>query len=222
MTDPTDDEPDEVFDEDLDPHLERALSAMLSSPSVWAEPPHDGEEALVRAIGREARAAPPGLVSTRQATRRAGRRVAAAAAVVLIAGSVTVAAVASTRDGAAPGVTVALASADPAGTMTATAMVERTAGGVKIVLDPSELPPADPGSYYHAWLTNDRDRVSAGTFHLRGGGGSIELWCGIDDPSYRTLAVTLERVEREPAGAPPNTGDGGGGHQVVLVGRIED
>ncbi|CAN5409336.1 hypothetical protein BH23ACT3_BH23ACT3_04130 [soil metagenome] len=208
---------DPQLDASLDPELDRTLSAMLSSPAVWTEPPPDGEETLVRAIGRELRSEHP-TTPTTPTTRRATWLWSAAAAVVLIAGIATVAAVMSTRDATSPGVAVALASADPAGSMTATAMVERTGGGVKIVLDPSQLPPADPGSYYHAWLTNDRDRVSAGTFHLRGGGGTIELWCGIDDPAYRTLAVTLERVENE---ATEQATDGGG-QPVVLVGRIND
>jgi hypothetical protein len=179
---------------------ERTLSELLASPAVWIEPDPATEEAVVDAIAGE-----------RSVDRRTGvgrRLVTAAAAVLVIASAAVIGSMVLTRDASTPGVAVALASTDPSSAVTANATVDRRPGGTRIVLDASGLPPAAAGSFYHAWLTNDVERVSAGTFHLRGTTGEIELWCGIDDPEYSTLAVTLERT-------------GGRAGPVVLVGRIE-
>lgn len=178
------------------------LHELLASDDVWVDPDPATESAVVDAIvGDRGQIRPPGRP-------RARRSLTAAAVLAAISVGAVVGTLALSRDAAAPGVAVALAAADPSASMSASATVDRRPGGVRIVLDVGNLPPAEAGTFYQAWLTNDVERVSAGTFHLRGSTGEIELWCGIDEPGYSTLAVTLERMGAD---------DG----PVVLTGRID-
>ena len=105
---------------------------------------------------------------------------------------------------------VALSGTDLAPKATAEARIEEQPNGARIVLDLRDLPPAPPGTFYAAWVLRDepKSRVAAGTFHMRGGDGTIELWAGVSTESYRTLSVTLQS-EDDPAGP----------GQVVLRGR---
>lgn len=191
-----------------DPDDAHALHELLASPAIWDDPDPAIEDAVVAAIVAERDQRPIGPVDA--APHRRPRWLAAAAAVLVVAAGSVVAGVALlSGEARPPGVAVALAAVDPTRALTASAMVERTPQGVKIVLDASSLPPAEAGTYYQAWLTDGDDRVSAGTFHLREGAGTIELWCGLDDPHRSTLAVTLERMDEDAAG------------DVVLTGVID-
>ncbi|MBV1894375.1 MAG: anti-sigma factor, partial [Ilumatobacteraceae bacterium] len=71
---------------------------------------------------------------------------------------------------------------------------------------------APDGFYYEAWLRKSPEvGVSAGTFHLRGGDGSIQLWAGVALDEYPILTVTLQT-------------EGGGAASsgiVVLAGKID-
>lgn len=207
-------------DDELDPRL----GELLASPSVWAPAPPELAERVVEAIVAERAASgaerhhvveigavdPVGGHRSRRTTSPVVL-LAAAALVLVVAGVVAVGSVSLLRsDGTGDGVAVALAAAGPTRTATATAMVDTTPKGTKISLDASGLPPAEPGTYYHAWMVRGHERISAGTFHLRGGDGRVDLWCGIDGAEYTTLAVTLESV------------DGGNGGEYVLIGTIDD
>ncbi|MFG1914907.1 anti-sigma factor domain-containing protein [Micromonospora sp. NPDC048898] len=81
---------------------------------------------------------------------------------------------------------------------TAEVSVVDTPAGSSIVLEPSGLPAAAPGSYYAAWLKGPRGSVPIGSFHERRTGVPIELWSGVDIEAYPTLTVTLQAE-----GAPP-------------------
>ena len=54
------------------------------------------------------------------------------------------------------------------------------------------LPPAEPGTYYQGWVKGDEGLVTVGTFHLRGGDDTIDLWSGVPLDRYPTLTVTLQ------------------------------
>jgi hypothetical protein len=57
--------------------------------------------------------------------------------------------------------------------------------GTRLILDVAGLPPAEPGEYHEAWMrTGPEVGVSAGTFHLRGDHGQIELWAGVTADNY--------------------------------------
>jgi hypothetical protein len=134
---------------------------------------------------------------------------AAAAALVVIVGIVGVIRV--TRDEDHPtGAEFAIAGTPLVPNASANAMVEDQAAGVSIKLDVKGLPPAEPGTYYQAWVSGSSGAVTVGTFHMRGGDGWIYLWSGVETDRYPTLNVTLESEGIDP------TSSG----LVVLSGRI--
>jgi Anti-sigma-K factor rskA len=75
----------------------------------------------------------------------------------------------------------------------AVARVEETGSGVAIELDVRDLPPAEPGTYYHAWLKGPDGLVTVGTFHMQDGDNTVELWSGVPLDRYPTLTVTLQQ-----------------------------
>ncbi len=106
---------------------------------------------------------------------------------------------------------LALAGTDLAPDASASAEISETPQGTRILLDVSGLPPAEPGTYYEAWLRTGPDEgVSAGTFHLRGGDGEIEMWAGVTVDDYPLVTVTIQ-----PEGLPESSGT------VVLKGTVE-
>jgi hypothetical protein len=92
----------------------------------------------------------------------------------------------------------------------AVATVEELGSGVAIELDVSGLPPAEPGTYYQAWVKGAEGLVTVGTFHMRDGDDSVELWSGVPVDRYPTLTVTLQ----EEGGGQESSG------RVVLSGEI--
>lgn len=118
--------------------------------------------------------------------------VAAAAAVVVLAGVVGI--LMRNDDGAGREFTVAGTELAPDASAVAT--VEDTGSGVSIELDVHGLPPAEPGTYYQAWLKgSDGELVTVGTFHMRGGDDRVELWSGVPVDRYPTLTVTLQHED---------------------------
>jgi hypothetical protein len=114
--------------------------------------------------------------------------VAAAAGIVVLAGVGTLVRAAD-DDG---GREFTVAGTELAPEASAVATVEETGSGVAIELDVSGLPPADPGTYYQAWLKGPDGLVTVGTFHMRGGDDNVELWSGVPLDRYATLTVTLQ------------------------------
>jgi Anti-sigma-K factor rskA len=224
--DATDDLPEEIAD-------------VLARADTWADLPAGLEDAVVAAIaaeagglGRSDTSAVPADVALAPAvsinaarTRRAGdpavpaiteRRsampwwlTAAAAVAVLITGVVLV-----TRagdDGGSGGAEFAMAGTELAPGATASAVFDVTPDGLQIMLDTTDLPGAPEGQMYEAWIGNGDIRVSAGTFHLRGGGAPISLWAGTADPSFTIITVTIEPID----------GDAASSGNVVLRGEFD-
>jgi hypothetical protein len=92
------------------------------------------------------------------------------------------------------------------------ATVEATGSGLSISLNVDGLPPAEPGTFYQAWMRGESDSVPIGTFHAREGDGPIELWSGVDVADYPLMTVT---IQQEGAG-PESSGI------VVLRGEIPE
>jgi hypothetical protein len=160
---------------------------------MWDEPPSGLDDTVVAAIARESAATP--IESRRRPVGRVRWWSAAAAAAVAI---IIVGAVLTTRGGGLAGdVSVALAATDAAPGASGEAALSTTPAGLKILLDTDGLGPAPDGFFYEAWVSNGEIRVSCGSFHLRNGRSTIELWAGVVDPSFDTLAVTLEPVDGE-------------------------
>lgn len=135
---------------------------------------------------------------------------AAAALAVVITGIVLV--TRSGDDGGVGGdeIAFALVGTEAAPDARAEVIMASTPAGLKILLDADGLPGAPEGAYYEAWLSDGDVRVSAGTFHLRGGSNQIELWAGVVGPEFDTISVTIEPVD----------GDNGSSGDVVLRGTV--
>ena len=181
---------DDPSDDDI-----AALAALLARAEPWDEPPRALEDAVVAAIVSEARSHRlPTQID--RAERRArdmwsrSRMLGAAAAVVVV----VVGIVLMTR-GSTQGTTFALEGTDAQPGASAEVVVAATPAGMKILLDTEGLPGAPDGHMYEAWVGNDTIGVSAGTFHLRGGDGPIELWAGVADPEFDRLWITLEPID---------------------------
>ncbi|MFK8022659.1 MAG: anti-sigma factor [Ilumatobacter sp.] len=213
----------------LEPEISDELEALLRSDDVWAEVDPSVIDDTVAAVLREAEierseqpvdshrpelpppVAPVVDLSARRAARFQGMLLGAAAAAILVVGGFVVSG-ALGSDGEPADVVLALAATDRE--PQATGSVELTAlpDGTRILIDTDDLPPAPEGFYYEAWMRTGPDfGVSAGTFHLRGGGdGSIVLWSGVAVEDFPLFTVTLQ-----PEGMEQSSG------QVVLAGRFE-
>lgn len=183
------------------------LRRMLSSEHMWADPPAELADSIVAAVGATPREAAPAPPRPQRNWMRPVLAVAAALLVVVAVGSVL-----ATRDSGGGGEQFALAATDVIAGASGEATVEATGSGLSISLDISDLPPAEPGTFYQAWMKGPGGSVPIGTFHARDGDGPIELWSGVDATDYPTMTVT---IQQEGAG-PESSGI------VVLTGEIPD
>lgn len=187
-----------------------ALDRMLADPAVWEEVDPALEDRIVAAIAAEVdavvddapvapadgdresstRSTSTSNVTSISTARRWGGPVAAgiAAALVLLIGFVVV-----TGDRTSFDHEVAMSGTDLAPGASADLAIEATPNGTRLVLDVTGLPPAPDGQVYEAWMRQDADvGVSAGTFHMRGGDGDLELWSGVLIEDYPLVTVTLQ------------------------------
>ena len=177
------------------------LRAALNEPATWAEPDTRLEDAVVAAIVAEARGSAssrPSRISTwrrRLARPRAGTALVALGAAALIA---VVIVIATRSSGPAPQrfamvVTGTPAAPDAHGSATATKMES----GWQIVLSATGLPHLEGGRYYQAWLKNAAGiLVPIGTFNDP---RQVTLWSGVPVTQFRTLSVTVQRANGNPA-----------------------
>jgi hypothetical protein len=171
---------------------------LLSDEAAWVEPATDGVDRLIAAIDAESRGRPapgrfpPAAPPTEGGTLRRRRLMvlSAAAALVVLAAVLGVLVRAGGDDGDARDFAIAGTGLAPGATAIAT--VEETGSGVAIELDVSGLAPAEPGTYYQAWVKGPDGLVTVGTFHMRGGDDIVELWSGVPLDRYSTLTVTLQ------------------------------
>ena len=205
----------------------RRLRVLLASPDLWSEPPGGLLDQITASIGRErtalagplpAAVAWPAANATKAANaantarkdgrRRARmRRSAGAAVAALLAAAAVVIGIVVTRG---PVTTdVALAGTRLAPAASAVAKLHATPSGLAIELDVSGLPPSPPGFYYQAWMKGPHGLVTIGTFHMRGGPGTVELWSAVSLAGYPTITVTREPEDGNPASS----------GQVVLTSR---
>lgn len=222
----TNDIDDAGVPDDDHPSVDWPLAGLLGDPELWGATDQATEDAIVAAIAAEKSSMPVDRSTSDESVRQPGatpapvvplssaRRLLApvlagvAAALVLLAGFALFGSGGDDLDG----LDVALAPTDIAPEAEAVATVAETPLGTRIVLDVSGLPPAAPGTYYEAWMRIDADAgVSAGTFHLRGGDGEIELWSGVSPEDYPLLTVTVQ-----------DEGEAASSGVVVLRGRIDE
>ena len=183
----------------------RRLRGLLADPDGWAEPPV-GLLAQITATIDSERAGPAAGRDDRRRQIQMRRTVRAGAAALLAAAAVVIGIVV-TRGPATTD--VALAGTPLAPAASATAKLHATPSGLAIELDVSGLPPSPPGYYYQAWMKGPRGPVTIGTFHLRGGPGTVELWSAVSLADYPAITVTREPEDGNPASS----------GQVVLTNR---
>jgi hypothetical protein len=203
-----------------------AYATALRNPSVWAPLPADLGGRILAAVDAErvvgdhervAAASEPAARGTTTGTRRWIPRVLVPVAAALVLafgaglwlGNRDDAGVAGDDPAdAAAGVTLSGTALAPEAT--ATGLIFDRGAGYSIRLHVDGLSPAPQGEYYEGWLQSVAgDLVSVGTFHMRGGDGSVVLWSGVGVDDYPTLLVT-EQVEGQEASSP----------QVVLAGPV--
>jgi len=205
----------------------RRLRVLLASPDLWSEPPGGLLDQITASIGRErtvlasplpatvtwsainaANAATAANTARKDGRRRARmRRSAGAAVAALLAAAAVVIGIVVTRG---PVTTdVALAGTRLAPAASAVAKLHATPSGLAIELDVSGLPPSPPGFYYQAWMKGPHGLVTIGTFHMRGGPGTVELWSAVSLAGYPTITITREPEDGNPASS----------GQVVLTSR---
>ncbi len=198
VSDPGNTDPDDTELADLD--------ALLADPNLWDEPIPEIEDFLVQAITAEAATVVPISLRSRM-VRSVPPFVAGIAAALLLVASIQL------LKPQAEGVKLALIGTDLAPRASADALIDNGPLGVQIKLDISGLPPSPEGTYYEAWVRKGPEvGVSAGTFHLRGGDGEIELWAGVSTDEYPLITVTLQQKSQGAASS----------GKVVLKGRLDD
>jgi len=175
------------------------ISATLSDPAVWAEPPLDLQERVVAAIAAEA----GGSTGSRRWLRYAIGGVAAA---VLLAIGVGVG-IQVTRDDDQVQFAASLKATDLEPTATGDVTLTKTASGWRIELHATGLPRRADGEFYEAWLKDGSGQlVPIGTFN---DGRDVTLWSGVGPAAYPTLTITREVADGNQASS----------GQVVLVGQ---
>ena len=193
------------------------LADLIGDPLTWVEPRAGLEDAVVEAIGT-ADPAPSEPVHTGAVVTPLGRRrpaatrrwqVVSVAAVLLVAVLIGGALIAYRGNSRQPEFTAALAATNLVPGATASADIERNAGGFRIALDAQGLPVRASGEFYQAWLKND-----AGTLVPIGSFSSsdtrLTLWSGVSPEQFPILSVTIE--------SPDNNQSSSG--RVVLTGRV--
>ena len=182
----------------------RRLRALLADPDGWAEPPAGLLGQILAGTGTGT-----GSAAGRDDRRRQIqiRRTVRAGAAALLAAAAVVIGIVVTRGPATTDVVLAGTRLAPAAS--ATAKLHATPSGLAIELDVSKLPPSPPGFYYQAWMKGPHGLVTIGTFHMRGGPGTVELWSAVSLADYPVITVTREPEDGNPASS----------GQVVLTSR---
>lgn len=181
------------------------IRRLLGEDAVWADLPSQVLEGILAEM-RTGRAV--AIAQPTASRRRAWLFVAAAVVIVLLG----LAAAALFDSPPGPVTVVAMSGTDLAPEASGTASLRPTPAGWAVSLDVEGLPPAPQGSYYQAWVWNDGDAVSLGTFHFRNGVGPIVLWAGVNLRDYPSLSVTLQ----DEGGGPASSG------RVVMTGRVTE
>jgi Anti-sigma-K factor rskA len=190
------------------------LRAMLEDPAVWEEPGEGLEASIVQAIGEEARhrrpqpatawwraIRPPGWLHPPRAVAAV---VAAAAVVALI--------VVLSLPGAGPAperFAMVVSGTAVAPEAHGNATLTKQKSGWIISLSATGLPRLSGSRYYYqAWVRNRAGiLVPVGTFN---DARQVTLWSGVPITQYRTLTVTIQPANGNPASS----------HRQVLIGTI--
>jgi hypothetical protein len=177
---------------------------ILSSASLWAEPPASAVDGIGAGVSADVRVPD----THRRIDWRLPLMAGAAAIAILVVGLLGV----LNRSAPEPDALVSLAGTELMPAASGTAAVRGTSSGWAIRLEIEGLPPAPVGSFYQGWVWSEEgEGVSIGTFHLRGGNYPVTLWAGVELVDYPWIWVTLQDE-----GAGP-----GASSRVMMLGAIE-
>lgn len=161
----------------------------LADDDTWAEPPQSALEGVLSAIRSESTSDRPAP----EPMGRAARWPAAVAAVAVVAAIFALVFASASTLTRSDADVIAMEGTALVPAATGTASLRPTDSGWWIRLDLEDVPPASPGTYYEGWVwSDDGEGVSIGTFHMRGGSGSVTLWSGVDLAEYPSIWVTIQ------------------------------
>ncbi len=198
------------------------LRALLESPATWVEPAAGLEDRIVSAVttaaGHETAALGETAEAVDQAPQRAPSRwrslfrrptVAFASLAAAVAAIAVVVVLASGSSGPAPlHFAMVVNGTQLAPGVHGKANLTKTASGWRIELTATGLPHLENGRFYQAWLKNSAGiTVPVGTFN---DARQVTLWSGVPVTKFRTLTVTEQQANGNPASS----------HRTVLIGTI--
>jgi hypothetical protein len=201
------------------------LRLLLEAPATWEEPDPALEDMVVSAIATEARnqrgtaTAPEPAPETETPRRRRSlsprplfRRPGLALGTLAIGAAALVAVIVAlslNNSSSSPLHFAMVVSGTPlAPDAHGSATLTKMSDGWRIELTASGLPRRANGRYYQAWLKNAAGiLVPVGTFN---DARHVTLWSGVPVTQFRTLTVTQQLADGNPASS----------HRVVLVGKI--
>jgi Anti-sigma-K factor rskA len=185
------------------------LKSLLEDQAAWTEPPPELEDRVVSAIADEARTRARPQAAPARARRRprlrlglilerpiyAAGAIAGLVAIVVVAGLVSRG---SNKSATAPLHFAMVVSGTPlAPSAHGSATLTKTSSGWRINLAATGLPRLSNGRYYQAWVKDPAGTlVPVGTFN---DAVNVTLWSGVPITQYRTLTVTRQQANGNPA-----------------------
>jgi Anti-sigma-K factor rskA, C-terminal len=198
------------------------LRALLESPATWVEPAPGLEDRIVSAVTTAAGHDTAAVGETAKAADQAPQRTPSRWRSLFPRPSVAFASLGAAVAAIAVVVVLASGSSAPAplhfamvvnGTQLAPgvhgkASLTKTASGWRIELTATGLPHLQNGRFYQAWLKNSAGiTVPVGTFN---DARQVTLWSGVPVTKFRTLTVTEQHANGNPASS----------RRTVLIGTI--
>jgi hypothetical protein len=181
------------------------LRSLLVAPAIWVEPDPGLEDRVVAAVAADAAAMPaPAARSPRRRRRRLPRlalrppTLALGGAIAAVLVAIVVAVSISGGGGPAPLRFAMVVTGTPlAPGARGRAVLTKTESGWRVQLRVARLPHLDAPSFYEAWLRNDAGvLVPIGTFN---DALDVTLWSGVPMTKFRTLTVTRQQANGNPA-----------------------
>ncbi len=165
------------------------FEATLGDESTWTDPPEGLRDRIIAQAEALRGESEPAAIPIRTA-RSLGW-----AAVLTVAAIVALVLFLPRSD---PPDRFVVAGTELAPTAEAVAEVTSLPAGVAIRLEITGLPPAEPGTYYSAWLVGPDGIVPAGSFHWREGGVPVGLWTGVEPVEYPEFLITVQDENADP------------------------
>jgi hypothetical protein len=177
------------------------LDALLRSPATWEEPDESLEDRVVAAIADEAqtrRGAAPDRRPAPWTRLRLRRPVYALAGCAAVAAAVVVTLISLNTTTTKPKqLAMIVSGTNLAPTARGSATLTKMPSGWRIELSVRGLPHLANGRYYEAWLKNATGTlVPVGTFN---DARQVTLWAGVPATQFRTLSVTEQQANGNPA-----------------------